>query len=97
MCRGQFLKNGWKKQNTIYSDLSTAQAEFKSTNRSKIGSFYEELFQHKGTVPNDQIWPSPTDVSQNTMKHHVFGTTCNKCLWGDSPLTQEFNTLKFAA
>ena len=54
MCRGQFLKNGWKKQNAIYRDSSTAQAEFKSKNRSKIGSLYEEIFQHKGTVPNDQ-------------------------------------------
>ena len=54
MCRGQFLKNGRKKQNAIYRDSSTAQAEFKSTNRSKIGSLYEEIFQHKGTVPNDQ-------------------------------------------
>ena len=54
MCRGQFLKNGWKKQNAIYRDSSTAQVEFKSTNRSKIGSLYEEIFQHKGTVPNAQ-------------------------------------------
>ena len=57
MCRGQFLENGWKKQNAIYRDSSTAHAEFKSTNRSKIGSLYEEIFQHKGTVPNDQIDP----------------------------------------
>ena len=55
MCPGQFLKNGWKKQNAIYRDSSTAQAEFKSTNRSKIGSLYEEIFQHKGAVPNQQI------------------------------------------
>ena len=54
MCPGQFLKNGWKKQNAIYRDSSTAQAEFKSTNRSKIGSLYMEIFQHKGTVPNGQ-------------------------------------------
>ena len=57
MCRGQFLKNGWKKQNAIFGDSSTAQAEFKSENRSKIGSLYEEIFQHKGTVPNDQNDP----------------------------------------
>ena len=55
MCPGQFLKNGWKKQNAIYRDSSTAQVEFKSTNRSKIGSLYEEIFEHKGTVPNDKI------------------------------------------
>ena len=55
MCPGQFLENGWKKQNAIYRDSSTAQAEFKSTNRSKIGSLYEEKFQHKGTVPNGQL------------------------------------------
>ena len=54
MCRGQFLKNGWKKQNAIYRDSSIAQAELKSTNRSKIGSLYKEILQHKGTVPNDQ-------------------------------------------
>ena len=40
------------KQNAVYSDPSTAQAESKSKNRSKIGSIYEEIFQHKGTVPN---------------------------------------------
>ena len=57
MCRGQFLKNGWKKQNAIYRDSSTAQAEFKSKDRSKIGSLYEEIFQHQGTVPNDQNDP----------------------------------------
>ena len=57
MCLGQFLENGWKKQNAIYRDSSTAQAEFKSTNRLKIGSLYEEIFQHKGTVPNDQNDP----------------------------------------
>ena len=53
MCPGQFLENGWKEQNAIYRDSSTAHAEFKSTNKSKIGSLYEEIFQHKGTVPND--------------------------------------------
>ena len=68
MCPGQFLENGWKKQNAIYRDSSTAQAEFKSTNKSKIGSLYMEIFQHKGTVPNaqrsrvlglqSQNWPS---------------------------------------
>ena len=68
MCPGQFLKNGWKKQNVIYRDSSTAQAEFKSTNKSKIDSLYMEIFQHKGTVPNaqrsrvlglqSQNWPS---------------------------------------
>ena len=55
MCPGQFLENGSKKQNAIYRDSSTAQAEFKSTNRSKIGSLYQEIFQHKGTVPNIKI------------------------------------------
>ena len=55
MCPDQFLENGWKKQNAIYRDSSTAQAEFKSTKRSKIGSLYEEKFQHKGTVPNVKI------------------------------------------
>ena len=54
MCLGQFLENGWKKQNAIYRDSSTAQVELKSKNRSKIGSLYEEIFQHQGTVPNDQ-------------------------------------------
>ena len=53
MCRGQFLKNGWKKQNVIYRDSSTAQAEFKSKISSKVGSLNEEIFQHKSTVPND--------------------------------------------
>ena len=57
MCLGQFLENGWEKQNAIYRDSSTAQAEFKSTNRLKIDSLYEEIFQHKGTVPNDQNDP----------------------------------------
>ena len=54
MCRGQFLKNGWKKQNAIYRDSSTAQVKFKSTNKSKIDLLYEEIFQNQGTVPNDQ-------------------------------------------
>ena len=54
MCPGQFLKNGWKKQNAIYTESSTAQAEFKSINKSKIGSLYKEIFQDKCTVPNDQ-------------------------------------------
>ena len=44
-----------KKQNAIYRDPSTAHAEFNSKYRSKIGSLYEEIFQHKGTVPNDKI------------------------------------------
>ena len=56
MCRGQFLKDGLKNQNAIYRDSSTAQAEFNSKNRSKICSLYE-IFQHKGTVPNDQNDP----------------------------------------
>ena len=55
MCRGQFLEKGGKKQNAIYRDSSTAQAEFKSKKRSKIGSLYEEIFQGKGTVPNYPI------------------------------------------
>ena len=57
MCRGQFLKNGGKKQNAIYRDSSIAQAEFKSKDRSKIGSLYEEKFQDQDTVPNDQNDP----------------------------------------
>ena len=65
MCRGQFLENGWKKQNANYRDSSTAQVEFKSTKRSKIGSFYEEIFQHKGTVPNDQNDPFSGSVSKH--------------------------------
>ena len=52
MYPGQFLKNGWKKQNAIYRESSTAQAEFKSANRSKIGLLYKEIFQDKGTQPN---------------------------------------------
>ena len=57
MCRGQFLKNGWKKQNAIYRDSSTAQAEFKSKVRSKIGLVYEEIFQYERTVPDDKNDP----------------------------------------
>ena len=57
MCRGQLLKNGWKKQKAIYRDSSTAQAEFKSKNRSKIGSLYEEIFQNKRTVPDGKNDP----------------------------------------
>ena len=55
MCPGQFLENGWKKQKAIYRGSSTAHAEFKSKNRSKIGSLYEEIFQHKCTVLNVKI------------------------------------------
>ena len=53
MCPGQFLKDGLKKQNAIYSDSGAAQAELK--NRSEISSLYEEIFQHKSTVPNDKM------------------------------------------
>ena len=81
MCPGQFLKNGWKKQNAIYRDSSTAQAEFKSTNKSKIGSLYMEIFEHKGTVPNgqrsrvlglqSQNWPSKP--AKTLYKVYIFG------------------------
>ena len=80
MCPGQFLENGWKKQNAIYRDSSTAQAEFKSTNKSKIGSLYMEIFQHKGTLPNaqrsrvlglqSQNWPSKT--AKTLYKVYIF-------------------------
>ena len=72
MCPGQFLENGWKKQNAIYRDSSTVQAVFKSTNRSKIGSLYGEIFQRRGTVPNDKNdpfrvpFPNQTQLTINT-------------------------------
>ena len=50
-----FSKTAERKKNAIYRDSSTAQAKFKSTNRSKIGSLYEEILQHRCTVPNAQI------------------------------------------
>ena len=43
-----------ERNKTNYRDSSTAQVEFKSKIRSKICSLYEEIFQHKGTVPNGQ-------------------------------------------
>ena len=55
--QANFSKTTERKENATYRDSSTAQVEFKSRNRSKIGSLYDEIFQYKGTVPNDQNDP----------------------------------------
>ena len=78
MCLGQFPENGWKKQNAIFRDSITAQAEFKSRNRSKIGSLYKEIFEHKGTVPNEQndpfrvLFPKNTPEKPLKTRHHNY-------------------------
>ena len=42
----------FERNKTLFTGI---QAKFNQQNSSKIGSCYEEIFQHKGTVPKDKI------------------------------------------
>ena len=67
-------------------------SSFQQTNQKSV-SLYEEIFQHKGTVPNvkiDQYGSCFAKISPSGLHK-----TAYEIYMGDSPLTEDFKTPNF--